>query len=206
MRRLLQRTLRARWSLASGVAACLMAAGCSASGPSSSATERTATSAEQPNAVDNGTLAAAASAGDIHSTSLPDTNYASQDLLDVRKRGLAAESAADADPTKTGTVDPDAVDPYTRAEYPDVVRRWGKLVPVINRERKLAAGIAAKDPRCDGVDNAQITDHGSRTDRHYMIECNNITRVYFDRRSLAAHRPALVRTEADMGAQGVLDW
>jgi hypothetical protein len=39
-----------------------------------------------------------------------------------------------------------------------------------------------------------------------MVECNNITRVYFDGKSLAQHRSALVRTEADMGAQGVLDW
>jgi hypothetical protein len=103
-------------------------------------------------------------------------------------------------------IDPIAVDPYTRADYPDVVARWGKLVPTINRERKLAAEIASRDPRCDGVDNAQITDRGKRSDRHYMAECNNLTRIYFDSKSLAEHRAAVVRTQADMGAQGVLDW
>lgn len=143
---------------------------------------------------------------DVTHTNLPDTNYDSQGWLEARKRGLAKESAEDADPSKTGTVDPHAYDPYTRADYPDVVRQWGKLIPTINRERKLAATIAAKDPRCDGVDNAQLTDHGSRINRHYMVECNNITRLYFDAKSLAEHRPALVRTEADMGAQGILNW
>ena len=146
------------------------------------------------------------SAADINTTSLPDTNYKDAEQLDTRKRGLALESAEDADPTKTGTIDPIAVDPYTRADYPDVVARWGKLVPTLNRERRLAAEIASRDPRCDGVDNAQVTDGGSRTDRHYMAECNNLTRVYFDAKSLAEHRAALVRTQADMGAQGVLDW
>ena len=143
---------------------------------------------------------------DVHTTSLPDTNYKDAEQLETRKRGLATESAMDADPSKSGTIDPIAVDPYTRADYPDVAARWGKLVPTLNRERKLAAAIAAKDPRCDGVTNAQITDHGSRSDRHYMVECNNITRIYFDGKSLDAHRAALVRTEADMGAQGILDW
>jgi hypothetical protein len=150
--------------------------------------------------------AAAAQSADVTTTNLPDTNYKDAEQLETRKRGLATESAEDADASKTGTIDPIAVDPYTRADYPDVVARWGKLVPTINRERKLAAEIASRDPRCDGVTNAQITDRGSRFDRHYMVECNNITRVYFDGKSLAARRSALVRTEADMGAQGVLDW
>lgn len=153
-----------------------------------------------------GTTSAPADPADVTTTSLADTNYKDADQLATRKRGLAMESAEDADPSKTGTIDPIAVDPYTRADYPDVVSQWGKLVPTINRERRLAAQIASRDPRCDGVTNAQITDHGSRSDRHYMVECNNITRVYFDAKSLAAHRSALVRTEADMGAQGILDW
>src|SRR5256885_9708180 len=105
---------------------------------------------------------------DVMTTNVPDSNYATKPLLEARKQGLAAESAELADSTKTGTIAPIAVDPYTRADYPDVVRQWGKLVPTINRERRLAADIAARDARCDGVVNAQITDHGTRTDRHYM--------------------------------------
>ena len=143
---------------------------------------------------------------DINNTMLPDINYANQGWLEARRRGLAAESVEDADPAKVGKIDPIAIDPYTRAEYPDVVRQWGKLIPTINRERKRAAQLAAKDPRCDGVDNAQITDHGTRSNRHYMTECNNLTRIYFDSISLEAGRPAVVRTQADMGAQGVLDY
>jgi hypothetical protein len=146
------------------------------------------------------------SAADITTTNLADANYGTPEQLEARKRGLAQESAEFADASKTGTVDPIAVDPYTRADYPDVVRKWGSLVPTINRERKLAAAIASKDRRCDGVANAQITDGGSRTNRHYMTECNNLTRIYFDAQSLGRHRSALVRTQADMGAQGVLDW
>jgi hypothetical protein len=143
---------------------------------------------------------------DISTTNLPDANYKDATQLETRKRGLAAESAELADPAKAGTIDPIAVDPYNRADYPDVVAKCGKLVPTLNRERKMAAEIASRDPRCDGVDNVQVTDGGSRTNRHYMAECNNLTRIYFDARSLAEHRPALVRTQADMGAQGVLDW
>jgi hypothetical protein len=145
-------------------------------------------------------------AADVSISKLPDTNYATKELLEVRKNGLAKTSAEGADPTKTGSIDPIAIDPYTRADYPDVVRQWGALIPTINKERKLAAQIAAKDPRCDGVTNAQLTDGGTRTNRHYMTECNNITRIYFDAKSLAEHRSALVRTQADMGAQGILDW
>jgi hypothetical protein len=148
----------------------------------------------------------AKSNSDVTTTNLADANYSNQEQLETRKRGLAEESAEDADPSKIGAIDAIAIDPYTRADYPDVVRQWGKLIPTINRERKLAAAIASKDPRCDGVDNAQITDHGSRTNRHYMVECNNITRLYFDAKSLAEHHPSLVRTEADMGAQGILNW
>jgi hypothetical protein len=144
--------------------------------------------------------------GDVTTSHLPDSNYATPQLLAARKEGLAQESAELADPAKTGTIEPIAVDPYTRADYPDLVRKWGSLIPTINRERLLAAQIASRDSRCDGVTNAQITDHGSRADRHYMTECNNLTRIYFDTKSLSARRSAVVRTEADMGAQGVLDW
>lgn len=180
-----------------GIAICPFLAGCGSSEPASAKADPAAVASASP---------AGTPSSDVTTTNLPDANYDNQEQLETRKRGLAAESAEDADPSKTGTVDPHAYDPYTRADYPDVVRQWGKLIPTINRERKLAATIAAKDPRCDGVDNSQLTDHGSRNDRHYMVECNNITRIYFDGKSLAEHRPALVRTEADMGAQGILDW
>lgn len=139
-------------------------------------------------------------------TALPDSNYSNADLLAARKRGLAIESAEDAAPEKTGTIDPIALDPYTRSEYPDVVARWGKLLPTVERERRKAAKLAAADARCDGVDNAQVTDRGTRADRHYMIECNNITRFYFSTASLTDDRPAMVRNAADMGAQGVADY
>jgi hypothetical protein len=151
-------------------------------------------------------LAAKPGSADVTTTTLADANYSTRALLAARKTGLASESAELADPSKTGTIDAAATDPYNAANYPDVVRRWGKLVPAINRERRLAAAIAARDPRCDGVVNAQITDHGGRSDRHYMTECNNLTRIYFDAKSLAGHRAALVRTEADLGAQGIPDW
>ena len=143
---------------------------------------------------------------DVNTTALQDANYATRPLLKARKAGLAKESAELADPSKAGTIDPIATDPYTRADYPDVVRQWGKLIPTINKERKIAAHIAARDPRCDGVVNAQVTDGGSRDNRHYMTECNNLTRIYFDASSLAHNRAAVVRTQADMGAQGVLNW
>lgn len=148
----------------------------------------------------------ASQVGDVKETQLADTNYATAEQLAARKRGLAAESAELADASKTGSIDPNATDPYTRADYPDVVRRWGSWIPVINKERKRVARIAAKDLRCDGVINVQITDHSSRSDRHYMTECNNLTRVYFDTGSVKTGRPAAVRTQADMGAQGMLDW
>jgi len=158
---------------------------------------------------ETGTSSAAsarANASDVSSTSLRDGNYATTAMLEARKRGLARESAELANKSKTGTVDPLAVDPYTSSDYPDLMRKWGKLIPLINRERKLAAVVASRDPRCDGVVNAQITDRGTRSDRHYMTECNNLTRVYFDTGSLSRGQPALVRTQADMGAQGILDW
>lgn len=151
-------------------------------------------------------VAPRAPGSDVSHTNLPDANYRNADLLAARKRGLAQESAEDAAPEKIGTIDPLALDRYTRSEYPDVVARWGKLLPTVERERREAAELAAADPRCDGVDNAQVTDHGSRTDRHYMIECNNISRLYFSTTSLTRHKAAMVRTGADIGAQGVLDY
>lgn len=195
----------AAFSAACGTAVFLILTACGSASSSPQPGEQ-AQASPTPTSTAASATASPRDPADVTHTNLPDTNYDSQVWLEARKRGLAAESAEDADPTKTGTVDPHAYDPYNRADYPDVVRQWGKLIPTINKERKMAAQIAAKDPRCDGVSNAQITDHGSRNNRHYMIECNNITRFYFDGKSLAEHRPALVRTEADMGAQGILDY
>lgn len=66
--------------------------------------------------------------GNVTHTSLPDVNYATKTMLEARNRGLAAESAEDADPAKAGTIDPIAIDPH-RSDYPDVARKWGQARP-----------------------------------------------------------------------------
>jgi len=164
------------------------------------------TDAHQANAQQPASTTSRAPDSATAQTSLPDANYSNPDLLAARKRGLAIESVENAAPEKAGTIDPIALDPYTRSEYPEVVARWGNLLPTIERERRKAAKLAASDDRCDGVANAQVTDNGTRTDRHYMVECNNITRFYFSATSITRNKAALVRNAADMGAQGVLDY
>ena len=171
-----------------------------------SITDAAQTNAQQEERYQAAHVEPGAPASNTALTSLPDANYGNADLLAARKRGLSSESAEDAAPEKTGTIDPIALDPYTRSEYPDVVARWGKLLPTVERERRKAAKLAAADARCDGVDNAQVTDNGTRTERHYVIECNNITRFYFSTASLAQDKSSMVRNAADMGAEGVMDY
>ena len=150
--------------------------------------------------------AAATDPSDINNTALSDSNYKDETWLAARKRGMAEMSAEDADGSKRGTIEPIALDPYTKADYPDVVKRWRAILPVVERERRLSAKLAAANPKCDGVLNAQVTDHGSSNNRHYMTECNNLTRIYFDTASLRKRIPASLRTQADMGAAGMMDW
>lgn len=101
-------------------------------------------------------------------------------------------------------IEPIAVDPYTRSDYPDVYRRYGRLVPTINKERRRAAHSAALDGRCDGVENVQITDYGSIKDRHYMVECSNLTRLYFNRAGLTSGKATLSETEPVMRSGGLV--
>lgn len=99
-----------------------------------------------------------------------------------------------------------ATDPYTRDSYPDVIHRFGKLVPTINAERRAVAEIVSRDPRCDGVENVQITDKATNTARRYMAECTNLSRFYFDQRALARRAPTAVQTIDDMARDGLRDW
>lgn len=123
-----------------------------------------------------------------------------------RKVFLENIKADNQDELAHGTIDPLAIEPYTLADYPETVKKFGDLVPTINSARKNAAKIAAKDARCDGVTNAQITSHSTTSDRHYWVECNNVSRFYFDEDSIARGKPSHVQTVDDMGRDGLLDW
>src|SRR4051794_24887041 len=99
--------MRKKWSAvaSSFVLAGLLALTSCGSGNSKAATSEEAQASPTP---------AATAAGDVTTTNLADSNYSTQEQLETRKRGLAAESAEDADASKTGTIDPIALDPYTR--------------------------------------------------------------------------------------------
>ena len=103
-------------------------------------------------------------------------------------------------------IEPVAITPYTRNDYPDVVRQFGKLIPTINAERNQVAKIVASNPACDGVENVQITNGATKVARRYVAECANLTRYFFDKNSLAKGVPARIQTKDDMLRNGLMDW
>lgn len=103
-------------------------------------------------------------------------------------------------------IEPIAVAPYTRADYPDTVRKFGRLIPTINAERNKVAKIVANEAGCDAVENVQITNGAAKVARRYMAECANLTRYFFDKNSLAKGVPARIQTKDDMLRNGLVDW
>jgi hypothetical protein len=116
------------------------------------------------------------------------------------------EPPKQADTRPASPIDQGATDPYTRADYPDVVRQFGKLIPTINTERRKVAEIASHDSRCDGVENVQITDKSSKDHRRYMAECANSTRFYFDQTSFTNGVAVGIQTWDDILRDGLRDW
>lgn len=129
-----------------------------------------------------------------------------QELAERRERGLNSMKAKFERPEKKGQIDPVALMPYTRDQFPQTVAKFGKAIPALERDRAKAAKIAAAHPDCDVVQNVQVTTRSPKVNRRYWAECSNITRLFFDETSLAEGRPAKVQTVADMGREGLADW
>lgn len=129
-----------------------------------------------------------------------------QELAERRERGLNSMKAEFEQPERKGQIDPFALMPYTRDQYPQTVAKYGKAIPALERDRAKAAKIAAAHPDCDVVQNVQVTTRSPMVNRRYWAECSNITRLFFDEESLAAGKPVKVQTVADMGRDGLADW
>ncbi|WP_194954027.1 hypothetical protein [Sphingopyxis solisilvae] len=99
-----------------------------------------------------------------------------------------------------------AIAPYTKEDYPGVVAKFGSAIPAINADRKKAAEIAARSGACDSVQNSQVSRRSPKDNRHYWVECGNLTRLYFDETSLAEGEPVEIQTKADWLANGLKEW
>ncbi len=95
---------------------------------------------------------------------------------------------------------------YTADMFPGLVRKFGDMIPTIERERNAAARIAALYTRCDEVLNVQITSRSAGNNRRYYADCTNRTRIFFDTKSIAAGYPAGLQTREDMLANGLENW
>lgn len=99
-----------------------------------------------------------------------------------------------------------AIAPYTKEDYPGVVAKFGSAIPGVNADRKTAAEIAARSDECDSVQNAQVSTRSPKANRHYWVECGNLTRLYFDEASLSEGKPVEIQTKADWLANGLKEW
>lgn len=99
-----------------------------------------------------------------------------------------------------------AIAPYTKEDYPGVVAKFGGAIPAINADRKKAAEIAAQSDACDTVQNSQVSSRSPMANRHYWVECGNLTRLYFDEKSIASGNPVALQTKADWMAEGLQEW
>lgn len=129
-----------------------------------------------------------------------------QKLAERRERGLNAMKAEFEQPERKGQIDPIALMPYTRDQFPQTVAKYGNAIPALERDRAKAAKIAAAHPDCEVVRNVQVTTRSPKVNRRYWVECSNITRLFFDEASLAEGKPAKVQTVADMGRDGLAQW
>ena len=91
---------------------------------------------------------------------------------------------------------------YTADMFPGLVRKFGAMIPTIERERNAAAQITALDTQCDEVMNVQITSSSASNNRRYYADCKNRTRIY----SIAAGHPTGLQTWEDILADGLENW
>lgn len=122
----------------------------------------------------------------------------------ARLEGLENIAEAAPPPANPATIEPSAIEPYAAGSYPDTVRKFGKAISAVNADRKAAAKIAAADPRCNGVSNAQVSTRSPMVNRRYWVECGNLTRFRFDEASLAKGEPVSVQTVKDMARDGLI--
>ena len=137
---------------------------------------------------------------------MPNTSAGADEVSERRERGLNSMKADFEQPERKGQIDPIALLPYTRDQFPETVAKYGKAIPALERDRAKAAEIAASHPDCDVVQNVQVTTRSPKVNRRYWVECSNITRLFFDEASLLIGQPAKVQTVADMGRDGVAEW
>ena len=95
---------------------------------------------------------------------------------------------------------------YTADMFPSLVRKFGAMIPTIERERNAAAQITARDAQCDEVMNVQITSSSVSNNRRYYADCKNRTRIFFDSESVAAGHPTGLQTWQAILADGLEDW
>ncbi len=142
---------------------------------------------------------------------MPSTSKTESDasaiMIDEKADRLAAlenvQAATKATQPK-GEISSMATDPYTRSQYPTTVAKFGKSIPAINDDRRRISEIAIKDPRCNGVSNAQVSSNSPKVNRRYWVECGNLTRLRFDQASIAKGEPVSVQTIQDMGRDGLI--
>ena len=97
--------------------------------------------------------------------------------------------------------------PYKRDDYPATFKKFGaSLIPQIDADRKKAAEITAMYEACDFVQSTQVTSRSPTSNRHYWVECGNLTRTYFDEASLKKGEPVDLQTKADWIKDGLKDW
>lgn len=90
-------------------------------------------------------------------------------------------------------IDSNVYDPYTSKAYPKTFKSWGKKgVAKINKYRVLAAEMAIKNPQCDFVETAELSDNRSSPPNEIVIfvDCQNGQRFYLSSGEIDANSGA----------------
>lgn len=92
-----------------------------------------------------------------------------------------ATCAASASFAASDKIDSNVYDAYTQKSYPKTFKAWGKKgVAKIDKYRALAAEESIKNPRCDYVETAELSDSRSSPPNNVVIfvDCRNGERFY----------------------------
>ena len=92
-------------------------------------------------------------------------------------------------------VDPHALQPYDRKNYPRIFSRYGKRIRDVEKFRKLAAKKALESGKCDFVEVAELSDKSPLNNLTYFVDCRNRERIYITENQIKHSLP--VRSEKE---------
>ena len=117
-------------------------------------------------------------------------------LKPINERPVAKKSTPKPKPHQA-PIEPYALTPYTRSQYPKTFAKYGTRMAEVEAYRRKAAEAAARNPQCQKVTTAEISSfRGSINNMHFWVDCNDGgKRFNFTERELDANVAAVTQSE-----------